>query len=89
MITLDNSTWLITIFSLIGGQLVIQKKKSGYAIWILMNFLWMAFFLYKGIYSSSALFLVYFAQSCYGYFKWHKNKTLPQPEKYNKVSLSV
>jgi nicotinamide riboside transporter PnuC len=75
MLTLDNLTWLITIFSLIGGQLVIYKKKSGYAIWILMNFLWMSYFIYKGIYSSATLFLVYFIQSTYGYIKWNqKNK---------------
>ncbi|MBP9742752.1 MAG: nicotinamide mononucleotide transporter [Burkholderiales bacterium] len=71
---IDDLTWFLTIGSLIGGQLIIYKNKVGYAIWIVVNILWMIFFFSKGIYSSSFLFLVYLIQSIYGYLKWNQKK---------------
>ncbi len=70
---IDDLTWLLTIGSLLGGQLVIGRNKLGYIIWIVVNILWLMYFFYKGLYSSSFLFLVYLVQSIYGYIKWNKN----------------
>lgn len=67
---IDDLTWLLTIGSLIGGQLVIFKNKNGYGIWIVVNTIWMAFFVYKNMPSSAALFFVYLVQSIYGFSKW-------------------
>ena len=69
---LDILTWTLVAGSLIGGQLVINKKKAGYFIWVLVNLLWVAFYFYKEIYASVALFSVYMAQAAIGYSKWNK-----------------
>ena len=71
--TIDNLTWILTVGSLIGGQLVIGKNKTGYIIWVFINALWLGYFTYKSLYASSFLFLVYLIQAIYGYFKWNKN----------------
>lgn len=72
---IDNLTWILTIGSLLGGQLVISKNKMGYAIWMVVNVLWMAYFFSKGIYASAFLFLIYLMQSIYGYIKWNQQKS--------------
>lgn len=69
---LDDLTWFLVAGSLIGGQLVINRNKIGYFIWIVINLLWVMFFLYKGINSSVCLFLIYTVQSLIGYIKWNK-----------------
>lgn len=69
---LDDLTWFLVIGSLVGGQLVINRNKIGYFIWIVVNLLWVIFFLYKGLHSSVFLFLVYMCQSLIGYVKWNK-----------------
>lgn len=71
---IDNLSWILAFGSLVGGQLVINKNKIGYIIWIIVNLLWIIYFFYKEIYSSSFLFLVYMLQSLYGYIKWNRNE---------------
>ncbi|WP_299495778.1 nicotinamide mononucleotide transporter [uncultured Shewanella sp.] len=71
---LDHLTWLLVAGSLIGGQLIIGKKKSGYLIWVLINLLWVSFYLYKELYSSVFLFLVFMVQAMLGYVKWSRNE---------------
>lgn len=71
---IDNLSWVLAFGSLIGGQLVINKNKSGYVIWVIVNLLWITYFVYKDIYSSAFLFLVYMIQSIYGYIKWKRNE---------------
>lgn len=67
---IDKLSWMLTLGSLLGGQMVINKNKKGYIIWIIVNLFWVMYYLKKGLYSSGALFLVYLIQSIYGYKKW-------------------
>lgn len=71
---LDGLSWLLTMGSLIGGQLIINKKKEGYVLWIFVNTLWVIFYISKEIYSSMVLFIIYLIQSIYGYKKWKKEQ---------------
>lgn len=80
---IDDLSWLLTLSSLLGGQLVINKNKKGYVIWIVVNFLWVSYYIYKGLYSSTILFLVYLVQSYYGYKKWNTNSNTQKDSQYN------
>ncbi|MCT4508748.1 MAG: nicotinamide mononucleotide transporter family protein [Tepidibacter sp.] len=66
----NTLSWILVIGSLVGGHLVINKKKEGYILWIVVNALWIIFYINKEIYSSMFLFSIYLFQSIYGYKKW-------------------
>ena len=62
--------WILAIGSLIGGQLVIKKLRTGFFIWCIVNFSWVVFYIHNEIYSSAFLFSVFFIQALYGFVKW-------------------
>ncbi|AID57994.1 membrane protein, putative [Geotalea daltonii FRC-32] len=71
-------TWLLVAGSLLGGQLVINKRRTGYLIWVVINVFWVFFYYYQGIYASVFLFTVYSVQALYGFFKWkNRDETTP------------
>jgi hypothetical protein len=63
-------TWLLTGLSICGVVFNIQKKRSGFAIWIFTNGTWAFVDFYKGIPSQGCLFLVYFVLAIWGWFHW-------------------
>ena len=67
-------TWIITILSIVGVVLNIKKKKICFLIWIVTNTSWMIIDYLEGLYSQSALFLVYLILAFYGLIEWNRKK---------------
>lgn len=63
-------TWIITILSIIGVILNINKNKWCFVIWTGTNFAWMVIDYNEGLYSQSSLFAVYFILALWGLWKW-------------------
>lgn len=67
-------TILITIASLIGTIANVYKKRWCFIIWLFTNAFWCGYDFYKGLYSQSVLFLIYFIISIIGIIKWRKTE---------------
>jgi nicotinamide riboside transporter PnuC len=63
-------TWLLTLLSVIGVILNIQKKRSSFYIWAGTNACWAVVDYAHGLYSQSALFAIYFCLSVWGIIAW-------------------
>ncbi len=63
--------WGITILSIIGVILNIQKRKECFIIWAFTNFAWMVYDLSIGATAQGVLMLVYFILAIWGLIKWH------------------
>jgi hypothetical protein len=69
-------SWAITILSLIGVIANIYKKKWCFMIWVFTNGFWCIWDFKHGLYSQSALFLVYFCLSIWGLIKWSRDDSV-------------
>lgn len=63
-------TWVVTVFSVIGVILNIQKKRACFYIWAVTNASWAIVDALEGIYAQSCLFTVYFCLAIWGIKKW-------------------
>jgi len=66
--------WPITILSLIGAYLNINKNKACFIIWTFTNFAWMAYDFSIKAYAQCGLFFIYFCLAIWGLFKWNKKQ---------------
>ena len=62
--------WALTAMSLIGTWFNIQKKVSGWVIWLVANLGWVTIFTLKGMVPEATLFSAYTILSIYGIVKW-------------------
>ena len=65
-------TYLITIASIVGTIANIYKKRWCFILWLGTNFAWCVVDTYKGLYSQSILFAVYFFLAVWGLIQWQR-----------------
>jgi len=64
--------WVLTLLSILGNILNIQKKKSSWLIWSAANIGWIISFSMRRMPAEATLFLAYLGLSSYGYYHWRK-----------------
>ena len=66
-------TWIATALSILGNVYVasiIQKQQTiGYSVWIVSNFIWIAYFVATAQYSAMTLFVAYLVIAVYAVYK--------------------
>ena len=63
-------TWILTILSIIGVVLNVQKNRLCFLIWMLTNGGWAAIDFKHGLPAQGILFLAYFILAAWGWFNW-------------------
>jgi len=71
-IFLKNSTWVLTLMSILGAYLNVKKKRISFLLYTIANIGWIFTNLYFEIYSQAMLFLVFTVLSAYGWIEWGK-----------------
>lgn len=61
-----------TVFSFIATWMVIKKHIENWLIWVFVDFTAAFMYLYKGLYLTFLLFIIYTIIAIYGYLKWKK-----------------
>lgn len=64
--------WILTILSIFGNCLNIQKKKSSWLVWSAANVGWIISFTVRKMPAEATLFVAYLGLSVYGYYHWRK-----------------
>ena len=80
IIIFEIFTWFVSILSITGYILNIQKKVYCFYFWIVANICWIGIDLYKGVYAQAAVFLFYSLICIYGIKKW-KSETINVKER--------
>ena len=62
--------WALTAASIAGNVLVIQKRRSGFMVWILSNIGWIGSCAMLMQWPQVALFSVYLGLSVWGWWSW-------------------
>ena len=62
-----------TALSFIATWMLARKIIEHWYLWIIINFISTGLYIYKGLYPTSVLFVVYFAFSFVGYLAWKKS----------------
>jgi nicotinamide riboside transporter PnuC len=64
--------WLLTVLSILGVVLNINKRRVCFVVWGITNFSWAWIDFKSDLPEQAALFLVYFVLAVWGWFKWRK-----------------
>ncbi|MCE1200329.1 MAG: nicotinamide riboside transporter PnuC [Marinilabiliales bacterium] len=67
---------LTTSMSIVATWMLARKKLEHWLVWIITDALLIALFLFKGLYLTSLLYLVYTLMAFLGYREWKKELTL-------------
>jgi nicotinamide mononucleotide transporter len=62
-----------TALSIVATWMLAKKIIEHWLIWIVVDFVSLGLYLYKGLYATSLLFLVYSLAAIWGYFVWKKD----------------
>lgn len=62
----------VSLASLTANLLLAKKKLENWAIWILVDILYVGLFIYKGLYLSSGLYFVFLGLAILGLIEWIK-----------------
>lgn len=65
--------WILTLLSLIGVVLNIQKKRVCFIFWGFTNLAWACVDFYKRIPEQAWLFVIYTVLAVIGWFSWREN----------------
>lgn len=68
-----------TALSIIATWMLARKILEMWWIWMVVNAVSLALYVYKGLYPTSVLFIFYFTMSIVGYLQWKKPQPQPQP----------
>jgi nicotinamide riboside transporter PnuC len=66
----DVLFWCLTVLSIVGVVLNIQKDRNCFSIWMFTNASWAYIDFIKGIPQQAVLFMVYFCLAVWGYLNW-------------------
>lgn len=66
----------VSIGSIAANWLLVKKKLQSWIIWVIVDAVYIGLFLYKGLYLSSALYLVFLIMAIRGYVAWKKDLVL-------------
>lgn len=64
---------LTTTFSIVATWMLAKKYIENWIIWIFVDFVSTGLYLYKNLWPTAILFLVYTVMAFFGYFEWKKN----------------
>ncbi|MEI7422519.1 MAG: nicotinamide riboside transporter PnuC [Prolixibacteraceae bacterium] len=73
---------LTTALSIVATWMLAQKKIEHWLLWVFVDAISIGLFIYKELYPTTLLFLVYTVLAVYGYWEWRKEL---EPEKWEKV----
>jgi len=62
-----------TALAIIATWMLTRKILEQWLLWIIANIVAVALYLYKGLYPTVILYLVYTAMAVYGYFEWRRS----------------
>jgi hypothetical protein len=69
---IHNLMWLVTIASIVGTVLNIQKKPVCFWIWLITNTLWTVYDIWIRNYSQAGLSAIYVGLAVWGILTWKK-----------------
>ena len=69
----------VSVGSLLANWMLAKKKLESWIIWIVVDVIYIGLFIYKGLYLSSVLYVVFLGLSINGYINWNKKM------KYEKI----
>lgn len=61
-----------TAFSIVATWMLAKKKIEHWLVWIVVDLVSLALYIYKDLYATALLFLVYTLAAVWGYFEWKK-----------------
>jgi nicotinamide riboside transporter PnuC len=64
--------YLLTVLSIVGTILNIKKRRSGFILWALTNFIWMIVDFRAGLPAQGVLFGVYCVLALWGLWAWRR-----------------
>lgn len=64
--------WILSLASIAGTILNVQKKRTGFLVWISTNAAWLIVSLIRGPIEQAPLWAVYCALAVWGFVKWGK-----------------
>jgi nicotinamide mononucleotide transporter len=71
--TVSKADSLVGALSIVGTWLLARKYIENWLIWILADGLCIGLYVYKGLYPTVVLFVIYTAMSVDGYIQWRKS----------------
>jgi nicotinamide mononucleotide transporter len=69
-----------TSFSLVATWMLTRKKLEHWIFWIFIDVASVAMFLYRGMYPTVILFVIYTVMAVTGYFRWNNSMKKNTPE---------
>ena len=74
-------TWTLTVTSLIGVVLNIQKRRACFYIWLITNASWCVVDAYRELPAQAALFAIYAGLAVWGIVAWRPSEQpiIPKP----------
>jgi nicotinamide mononucleotide transporter len=71
--TIPNADSLVGALSIIGTWMLARKLIENWFVWIVADGLCVGLYIYKGLYPTVILFVIYTLMSVVGYFQWKKS----------------
>jgi len=74
-----SSPWLdsaLTAFSLVAQLWMAQKRLQCWALWVVVDLCYVAFFLYSELYLTAALYAAFTALAVSGWLSWRRDPAL-------------
>lgn len=62
-----------TALSIVATWMLARKIIEHWIIWVVVDFVSLVLYLYKGLYPTSIMFVIYTGAAVWGYFKWKKD----------------
>lgn len=73
---LDEIMWLVVVISLYGNILIINKKYTGFVVWIFTNTIWAIYDFHIGAIAQGFLFLVFNVFAAFGFLEWKYSSSM-------------
>src|ERR1035437_4558105 len=70
--TIPKADSLVGMLSVVGTWMLARKLIENWLVWIVADGIATGLFIYKGLYPTSILFLIYCVMAVVGYFQWKK-----------------
>jgi len=72
-----------TALSIVATWMLAKKIIEHWIIWVIVDFVSLLLYLYKGLYPTSVMFAIYIGAAIWGYFEWKKELTIIKHESSN------
>ena len=75
--TIPKADSLVGALSVVGTWMLARKLIENWIVWIVADGLCVGLYIYKGLYPTAILFIIYTIMSIVGYMQWKKTLNLP------------